>query len=140
MAVIGYIYAIVSDMTDKVYIGSTKLSLNTRFSLHKSKLKLYNKGKYHYVTSYEILAFPDARIDLLETVYDGENLKEIEQAHINDNPNAVNQQRAVRRDPIHHCLVCGCFIKLSNDGKGGYSTGEIYRHERTNKHKRNSSK
>ena len=38
------IYKLTSQQTPKIYIGSTKLSLNTRFVLHKTKFK--NQVKY----------------------------------------------------------------------------------------------
>jgi len=60
------IYAIRSRHTDKVYIGSTHTTLNARFSQHKSDLKLYNNQRRNYRTSYEILKFPDAYIELIE--------------------------------------------------------------------------
>jgi len=135
MAVIGYIYQIISDMTDRIYIGSTKKSIEQRFNLHKRQFKSYKGGKSHYVASFEIVQYPDARIDILEVVYEGENIKEIEQAHIDDNPNAVNMQRAAPRPHIHHCDVCNIDIKLSGKHvKGGYSSSHIRRHERSKKH------
>ena len=41
----GKIYAIKSYETDKVYIGSTTLTLQQRFSNHKSAYELYKKKK-----------------------------------------------------------------------------------------------
>lgn len=62
----GKIYAIKSYETDKVYIGSTTLTLQQRFSNHKSAYELYKKQKTAYVTAYEILKFEDCYITLLE--------------------------------------------------------------------------
>ena len=53
------IYKITSPQTDKVYIGSTKQTLNTRFSAHKCRLDCSSKS---------IIAFGDAEIELVETV------------------------------------------------------------------------
>lgn len=62
----GKIYAIKSYETDKVYIGSTTLTLQQRFSNHKSAYELYKKQKTAYLTAYEILKFEDCYITLLE--------------------------------------------------------------------------
>ena len=52
------IYKIISPNTQDVYIGSTKLKLTTRFSIHKS---LYNKS-----TSKKIINAGDSKIVCLE--------------------------------------------------------------------------
>lgn len=62
----GKIYKIVSDLTDKIYIGSTILPLNERLNLHKNKYKTYIDGKYHYVTSFELIKLDSYRIELIE--------------------------------------------------------------------------
>jgi len=134
MAVIGFIYAIISDSTDRIYIGSTKKSIEERMQEHRADYKRYKQGRYHYISSFEILEYPDARIDWLETVYDGENMKEIEQAHIDENDNAVNKNRAAPRTYIHHCDVCNIDIKLCKNSSGNYCTGHIRRHERSRRH------
>lgn len=64
----GYVYKITSPSTDLVYVGSTTESLKRRLSRHKSDYKRYLKGKYHYVTSFEIVKHGDAEISLLEEV------------------------------------------------------------------------
>ena len=70
--IIGRIYKIVSSECDSVYIGSTTQQLNARFTCHKSHYKKYVDGTYHYVTSFEILKFADAKIELVhEGVFDG---------------------------------------------------------------------
>ena len=54
----GKIYAIVSDQTDKIYIGSTCNYLSSRFYDHKrTNIK---------ITSKQILAYNDCRIELIE--------------------------------------------------------------------------
>jgi hypothetical protein len=60
------IYKIVSDKTDKVYIGSSVKPLNQRFNAHTYEYRQWNDGKHHYVTSFEILQYDDARIELIE--------------------------------------------------------------------------
>ena len=56
------IYKLTSQQTPKIYIGSTKLSLNTRFILHKTKFK----NQVKYITANEILQYPDCCIELIE--------------------------------------------------------------------------
>ena len=62
----GKIYSIRSYQTDKIYIGSTTQPLSKRFSCHKSYYKQYLNGKHSYITSFEILQFEDAYIELIE--------------------------------------------------------------------------
>jgi hypothetical protein len=62
----GKIYKLVSNETDKMYIGSTCTQLSKRFYKHKDGRNQYNKGKGQYVTSYEILGYEDAEIVLIE--------------------------------------------------------------------------
>lgn len=62
----GKIYVIRSQYTEKCYIGSTIQPLSNRFSQHKSNFKKYLKYEAAYITSYEILKFEDAYIELLE--------------------------------------------------------------------------
>jgi hypothetical protein len=52
------IYKIVSDLTDKIYIGSTCSPLNKRLYQHKT---IYNRSK-----SIEIIKLGDSRIELIE--------------------------------------------------------------------------
>lgn len=59
----GYIYKIVSDKTDKIYIGSTTKKLNERLEAHKYS---YNNKKN--ITSKEIMKYDDAKIQLLEKI------------------------------------------------------------------------
>lgn len=58
----GKIYKIVSDQTDKIYIGSTTQPLCKRITEHRSKFKI-NYG----CASEEIMKFGDARIILIES-------------------------------------------------------------------------
>jgi hypothetical protein len=59
------IYKLTSQQTPKIYIGSTKLSLNTRFILHKTKFK----NQVKYITANELLQHPDCKIELIEECY-----------------------------------------------------------------------
>lgn len=59
----GKIYKIVSNQTDKIYIGSTVNTLGRRFSTHKYK---YNKHPENYTKYKDIFHYNDARIELIE--------------------------------------------------------------------------
>jgi len=60
--VFGRIYSIRSHQTDDIYIGSTKQPLSKRMVEHRSKYK----NQKSYTTSFEILKFDDAYIELIE--------------------------------------------------------------------------
>ena len=53
---------------DEIYIGSTSVPLSHRMAKHRYKYKMYKEGKTHYVTSFKILEYGDARIELIENV------------------------------------------------------------------------
>ena len=59
---IGYIYTISSEKTDKIYIGSTIQSLNQRFSVHKCKFKTQSGG----CSSKLIVCYDDCCIECIE--------------------------------------------------------------------------
>jgi hypothetical protein len=63
----GKIYCIRSHQTDKVYVGSTvQKHLCMRMAGHKRDFKYYKNGKHSYVTSFDILQYDDAYIELIE--------------------------------------------------------------------------
>ena len=59
----GKIYKLVSEQTEKIYIGSTIYKLPRRLSHHLSGYK----HDHNYTTAFEILQYDDVRIELLET-------------------------------------------------------------------------
>ncbi len=63
----GKIYSIRSHMTDKFYIGSTVNVLSKRMADHRGHYKAYKEGKRDNISSFLILQYPDAKIELLET-------------------------------------------------------------------------
>jgi len=65
---IGYVYKIVSNETDKCYVGSTTQKINKRFSKHKYSYKKYIDGNFHYISSFEILQYDDAKIVLIDEI------------------------------------------------------------------------
>jgi hypothetical protein len=64
----GKVYKLVSNQTDKVYIGCTTQPLCERKAGHKANFKLYQLGRYHYVTSFDLVKLDDVDIVLLENV------------------------------------------------------------------------
>ena len=62
----GKIYKIVCNISNHIYIGSTKLSLNRRLAEHKASYKQYLKGNAYKISSHRIIEKNDFYIDLLE--------------------------------------------------------------------------
>ena len=60
------IYKIVDNTNDNIYIGSTCKTLKTRLTCHKCHYKMFLKGLYGNVTSFEIIKNRDYKIELLE--------------------------------------------------------------------------
>jgi hypothetical protein len=63
----GKIYKIVSNLTDKIYIGSTCSPLYKRHYEHKNNYKRFLNGSFHYITSFEILKFDHSDMQLVES-------------------------------------------------------------------------
>jgi hypothetical protein len=63
----GKIYKITSNLTDKIYIGSTCNPLYKRLGQHKQSFNIYvNGGNIGFTTSFEIIKLGDAIITLIE--------------------------------------------------------------------------
>jgi len=62
----GKIYKLVDLDNRDTYIGSTTQSLAKRKYDHNAKYKSYMKGKYHYVTSFDIIKNDNFDIYLIE--------------------------------------------------------------------------
>ena len=60
------IYKICSNLSEKIYIGSTTQSLAQRLSEHNKQYKNYLKSKEHYRSSFEIIKLDDYFITLIE--------------------------------------------------------------------------
>lgn len=71
---------------DLIYIGSTTQSLSRRMVNHRSEYRRYMNGTYHYVSSFQVLACGDARIELIEEVEckDRKELHRIEGKYIRE--------------------------------------------------------
>jgi hypothetical protein len=62
----GKIYKITSTMTDKIYIGSTCRPLCRRLSSHLNSYKQFLNGKFHNISSFELIKLGEANIELIE--------------------------------------------------------------------------
>lgn len=140
----GKIYKLVSPHTDKIYIGSTCRSIETRLKEHKSNYNKWisrnrNKG---YISSFELLKYDDVNIVLLET-YSCNNKYELydkERYHIEQNlNNVVNKIRPNRTNQEYYQdniiiiklkkrekHICGC--------SGSYCYDHYCHHIKTKKH------
>ena len=63
--VFGRVYTIRSHQTTDIYIGSTTQTLSQRMTDHRKNYKQYLDKKKNYITSYEIVQYEDAYIELL---------------------------------------------------------------------------
>lgn len=88
----GLIYKIVSDSTDKVYIGSTTKTLQERLQGHKYDYKGYLKWNNEYISSYELVKYKNCKIELLEEMEftDKRELHKLEGYYISNTQNVVN--------------------------------------------------
>lgn len=96
---LGKIYRIWSPSTDKVYIGSTvEPLLCRRLTNHRRQYKSFKGGKFHYVTSFAVLEFEDAKIELVESFpcASKDELQKREGEVIRATDNAVNRYIAGR--------------------------------------------
>jgi hypothetical protein len=89
----GKIYSIRSYQTNKVYYGSTIQLLCKRLSKHVNDFNAYQRGNFNNITSFEILKYEDAYIELVEN-FPCNSKVELEKREgeiIRENENAVNR-------------------------------------------------
>ena len=91
------IYKISSKSIKSVYIGSTTQEIDTRLKEHVSDLKRYLNDKFHYITSFGIIAFGNFKIELLEECEE-ENRYERERWYIQNIDNVVNDRLPSRNN------------------------------------------
>ena len=65
---VGNIYKIVSQNTNKIYIGSTTETLQKRLLRHKHNYTAFQKGKYHNMSSFELIKLGYVSIELIEEI------------------------------------------------------------------------
>ncbi len=94
---VGYVYKLTSVTTNKVYIGSTILSLNDRLIRHRACFRRYNRRQGNYTSANELLMYPDCTCELVETVHfnDVQFLRERESYYILHADNCVNKRNPV---------------------------------------------
>jgi hypothetical protein len=95
----GKIYKLVSAQNENVYIGSTIETLTRRYGLHKSKYTAYMTGKYHYVSSFELIKYNDCKIILIEE-YPCENKVQLllRERYYQELLPCINIKKAIYRD------------------------------------------
>jgi len=103
------IYTIRSHQTNKFYIGSTcQKYLCYRFNTHKQHYNQFINDSYNYVSSFDILQFDDAYIELLEnfkcesreelTKRESELLKQYKDHIVNINTNTAKDTKEYIKD------------------------------------------
>ena len=94
------IYVLKSDSTQNIYIGSTTNCIVKRYKSHLNDYKRFLNGKSKkYLSSYEILKYPDHFIDILEflTTTDKKEIERVEGYYIRELSNiCVNRNVAGR--------------------------------------------
>ena len=91
----GRIYILKSFQTENIYIGSTIVDIRRRLSNHKADYKRFNKGNYHYKSSFEIAKYDDMYIELIKEVSCTKNqLLILEGEEIIKNPKSINNRIA----------------------------------------------
>jgi hypothetical protein len=73
----GKIYKIISKLTDKIYIGSTRQTLEDRLRSHNKDYTAYLKSNIGRTTAIELLKYGDYEIELIE-LYPCESKTELE--------------------------------------------------------------
>lgn len=113
----------------EIYIGSTTQRLVKRIGEHRRKYRLHLKGKYRYTTSFKIMEYGDAKIELIENVEckDKEELVAREGYYIRtlDCVNKVIPDRT-EKERKSEKIKCKCGSVIT---RGGLSE-----HRRTKKH------
>lgn len=99
----GKIYKIISNKTDKIYIGSTtKKYLCDRLAIHRAEYKRYKTGKIKkYITSFKLIEYDDAKIILIENYQCNtkDELRQREQYWIDQNKDFyINKNNAFGHD------------------------------------------
>jgi hypothetical protein len=72
----GFIYIIRSHQTDDVYYGSTTEILCRRMAKHRCQYKQWLNGNFNSISSFDILKYEDAYIELVEEI-EFQNKKEL---------------------------------------------------------------
>jgi len=88
----GKVYKIVSEHTDKVYIGSTINKLSKRLSSHKSDYIMYLNNNRRFRTSFNLIKLGNVKIYLIEECpCENKNQLERRERHFIETMNCVNK-------------------------------------------------
>jgi len=140
MANIGFVYKIISDNVNSVYIGSTTKPLKFRLSQHNSALKHYLNTQNRYISSIEVLIFGSCKIELIEE-YQYNNINDLrkrERHYIETIPNCINKQiptlatktknyQRVKEMHIrpYKCDICNTTIQITEKSRHNKSMKHI---------------
>jgi hypothetical protein len=117
---LGRVYQISSPGSSKVYVGSTRLTLAGRLSIHYRDMRSHARGSHNFVSSFEVLRHGGAKIELLEEdIYDLPQLREREAYWITtlDTVNrampgrSVKESTRVSKSVEVHCQICNKKVK-----------------------------
>ena len=123
-AFLGRIYRISApSFGDRVYVGSTRKTLSARLLKHQRNRRQWERGMYHYVSSFELVGRPDVEIDLIEEdeYPDQQHQRDREAYWISRLP-SVNRHTPGRSDAESHrvssaarvpCGTCGKIVRRS---------------------------
>ena len=125
----GKIYKIISDLTDEIYIGSTKrFYLSDRLAKHKWEYNSWLRNRKKYVSVFEIIKLENFKIVLIENYpcNSRDELNKRKQYHIDKyNSNLANKHNRYNLLENNKTICeCGCFVRKSG----------IAKHKKTNKH------
>jgi Uri superfamily endonuclease len=123
----GKIYMLCSDLSDKIYIGSTTVSLEERLERHITGYDdwLTSNFKTAYLSSFEILKYGEYRMELLEDCPEiiGWDLLKREQYHLvvnyKDTVNIIIPGKDMKcyLSDTSDIYTCSCGSKMLNDYK-----------------------
>jgi hypothetical protein len=94
----GYIYKIVSESTDNIYIGSTIYSINKRFKGHlydyKKRNDIIELKEGEGMSSYSIIKYGNAKVELIEEV----KYNDIKELHIREADHImINKDKVINK-------------------------------------------
>ena len=106
----GYIYSIRSYQTELIYIGSTFGTLRQRLFKHKQNFKNFKLQKYGYTSSYEIVKYDDAFVELVKTCknvnkmelqkFEGEHIRKNKCVNLQITGQTDKEYREINKDKI----------------------------------------
>ena len=124
---LGRLYRISAPSCELVYVGSTKSTLAARLGRHRCDHRGYLRGKYHYVSSFDVLEHPDATIDLWEEseFHDMQQFREREAYWIQRLPScnratpgrSASLSTKISKAVVIPCRTCGRFVRRGALGK-----------------------